>query len=136
MDQPTSRDIDATPARTRANFTKRAAALRELDANLRIPDIEESLAVPLDERLFEQETAWTFVTQHGYLDSALLPDGTRGYDDLRRSVTREHLTDTVTTFVAALADVIRSKDLESHSTNRTPTSSFQKQSGRLPAPSD
>ncbi len=72
--------------------------------------MEEPLEVPLDERSFEQGTTWTYVTKHGYLDIALLPDGTRGYDDLRRSATREQLTDTVTIFVAALADVIRSKE--------------------------
>ena len=105
-----TRDVDITPARTRENFTKLAAALRELDAKLRIPDMEEPLEVPLDERSFEQGTTWTFVTKHGYLDIALLPDGTRGYDDLRRSATREQLTDKVTIFVAALADVIRSKE--------------------------
>jgi hypothetical protein len=105
-----TRDVDVTPARTPENFTKLAAALRELDAKLRIPDMEEPLAIVLDERSFEQGTTWTFVTKHGFLDIALLPDGTSGYDDLRRSATRELITDKVTIFVAALADVIRSKE--------------------------
>ncbi len=105
-----TRDVDVTPARTRENFTRLAAALKELDAKLRVPDLEEPLVIPLDERTFGQWTTWTFVTKHGYLDIALLPDGTRGYDDLRRSATREQITDTVTIFVAALADVIRSKE--------------------------
>lgn len=105
-----TRDVDVTPARTRENFAKLAAALRELDAKRRIPDLEEPLAIALDERSFAQGTTWTFITKHGYLDIALLPDGTRGYEDLRRSATREQLTDTVTISVAALADVIRSKE--------------------------
>ena len=105
-----TRDVDVTPARTRENFTRLAAALTELDAKLRIPDVEEPLAAALDERTFGQGTTWTFVTKHGYLDIALLPDGTRGYDDLRRSATRERITDSVTIVVAALADVIRSKE--------------------------
>lgn len=105
-----TRDVDVTPARTRDNLATLATALRELDAKLRIPDTEEPLAIPLDERSFDQGTAWTFVTKHGFLDIVLLPDGTRGYDDLRRSATREQLTDTVTVSVAALADVIRSKE--------------------------
>ncbi|MFZ1063478.1 MAG: hypothetical protein WAN30_08410 [Acidimicrobiales bacterium] len=105
-----TRDVDVTPARTRENFTRLAAALRELDAKLRIPDVEEPFAIRLDEQTFGQGTTWTFVTKHGYLDIALLPDGTRGYDDLRRSATREQITDTVTIVVAALADVIRSKE--------------------------
>jgi hypothetical protein len=105
-----TRDVDVTPARTRENLTKLAAALRELDAKLRVPDVEVPVEFPLDERSFEQGTTWTFVTKHGLLDIALLPDGTRGYDDLRRSATREQLTDTVTISVASLADVIRSKE--------------------------
>jgi hypothetical protein len=105
-----TRDVDVTPARTKENFTRLAAALTELEAKLRVPDTEEPLAIELDERTFEQGTTWTFVTKHGYLDIALLPDGTRGYDDLRRSATREQITDSVTISVAALADVIRSKE--------------------------
>ena len=72
--------------------------------------MEVPVEFPLDERSFEQGTTWTFVTKHGLLDIALLPDGTRGYGDLRRSATREQLTDTVTISVASLADVIRSKE--------------------------
>jgi hypothetical protein len=105
-----TRDVDVTPARTRANFTRLAAALRELDAKLRIADMDEPLAIAFDEESFNQGTTWTFVTRHGYLDVALLPDGTRGYNDLRRSATQEQITDTVTVTVAALADVIRSKE--------------------------
>jgi hypothetical protein len=65
---------------------------------------------PLDEHSFDWGTTWTFVTNHGYLDVALLPDGTHGYDDLRRSATREQITETVQVDVASLADVIRSKE--------------------------
>jgi len=105
-----TRDVDVTPARTRENYVKLAAALRELEAKLRVPDLDQPLEVPLDERSFDQGTTWTYVTKHGYLDVALLPDGTKGYDDLRRAATREQLTDTVTVSVAALSDVIRSKE--------------------------
>lgn len=105
-----TRDVDVTPARTRENYRRLAAALKELNARLRVPDLGEPEEVPLDENSFEQGTTWTYVTKHGYLDVALLPDGTRGYDDLRRSATRESLTDSVAISVAALADVIRSKE--------------------------
>jgi len=105
-----TRDVDVTPARNRDNFTKLAAALKELEAKLRVPDLETPLEVPLDERSFYQGTTWTYVTKHGNLDIALLPDGTRGYDDLRRAATREHITNSVEVSVASLADVIRSKE--------------------------
>lgn len=105
-----TRDVDVTPARERDNFVKLAAALRELEAKLRFPDLAYPVEVPLDEHSFDQGTTWTYVTKHGYLDIALLPDGTRGYEDLRRDATRERLTDTLEVSVAALADVIRSKE--------------------------
>ena len=105
-----TRDVDVTPARNRENFVKLAAALNELEAKLRVPDLDYPLEVLLDERSFDQCTTWTYVTNHGDLDVALLPDGTRGYDDLRRAATRELLTDSLEVSVASLADVIRSKE--------------------------
>jgi hypothetical protein len=105
-----TRDVDVTPARNRENFSKLAAALTELEAKLRVPGLDEPIEVPLDERSFQQGTTWTYVTRHGNLDIALLPDGTRGYDDLRRAATRERLTDNLEVLVAALSDVIRSKE--------------------------
>lgn len=105
-----TRDVDVTPARDRANFVRLAASLRELEAMLRVPDLDEPVEVPLDEHSFQQGTTWTYVTKHGNLDVALLPDGTRGYDDLRRDAGREQLTDSLAVMVASLADVIRSKE--------------------------
>ncbi len=105
-----TRDVDVTPDRNRENLERLAAALMELEAKLRVPDLDEPLEVPLDERSFEQGTTWTYVTKHGNLDVALLPDGTHGYEDLRRGATRLRITDSLEVCVAALADVIRSKE--------------------------
>lgn len=105
-----TRDVDVTPARNKANFGRLAAALRELEAKLRVPDLVEPIEILLDEHSFEQGTTWTYVTKHGYLDIALLPDGTRGYDDLKRAATQEQLSESLSVSVASLADVIRSKE--------------------------
>jgi len=105
-----TRDVDVTPARDRANFVQLTAALRELEAKLRVPDLDDPVEIPLDEHSFGQDTTWTYVTKHGDLDVALLPDGTRGYDDLHRGATREQLSETLEVSVASLADVIRSKE--------------------------
>ncbi len=105
-----TRDVDVTPRRTRDNLGRLAAALRELDARLRVPDLDSPLEIALDERTFDQGTTWTFVTRFGFLDVALLPDGTRGYDDLRRDASLERITETLAITVASLADVIRSKE--------------------------
>lgn len=105
-----TRDVDVTPARTRDNLGRLATALTELEAKLRVTGLEYPLEIRLDDRTFDQGTMWTFVTKYGYLDIALLPDGTRGYDDLKRGATWEQLTDVVAISVASLADVIRSKE--------------------------
>jgi hypothetical protein len=105
-----TRDVDVTPSRDRANLRRLATALRELDAKLRLPGVEDPVDFPLDEHSFDWGTTWTFVTNHGFLDIALLPDGTRGYEDLKRAATREQLTETLQVEVASLADVIRSKE--------------------------
>jgi hypothetical protein len=105
-----TRDVDVTPSRERANLGRLADALRELDAKLRISGVEGPVEFPLDQHSFDWGTTWTFVTTHGFLDIALLPDGTKGYDDLRRGASRERITDTLEVSVASLADVIRSKE--------------------------
>jgi hypothetical protein len=105
-----TRDVDVTPSRDRPNLRRLAAALRELNATLRIPGVEGPVEFPLDENSFDWGTTWTFATDHGYLDLAFLPDGARGYNDLRRGATKERLTDTLHVVVASLADVIRSKE--------------------------
>jgi hypothetical protein len=105
-----TRDVDVTPSRERANLRRLAGALRELKAQLRVPGSEEPVEVPLDEHSFDWGTTWTFVTDLGYLDVALLPDGTQGYEDLRRGATRERITETLQVHVASLGDVIRSKE--------------------------
>lgn len=105
-----TQDVDVTPERTKKNFAALATALQELDAQLRVVGLDEPLDIVLDERTFHQGTTWTFVTKYGYLDVALLPDGTRGYEDLRRSATREQITEVVSISVASLSDVIRSKE--------------------------
>lgn len=103
-------DVDVTPATDRENLGRLAAALRELGAKLRVEGHLEPVDWPLDERSFDQGTTWTFVTDVGFLDVCLRPDGTAGYADLARDATRIGLTDTLTVSVASLADVIRSKE--------------------------
>jgi hypothetical protein len=105
-----TRDVNVTPSRERANLGRLADALRELDAKLRVSGVEGPFEFPLDQHSFDWGTTWTFVTTHGFLDIALLPDGTRGYDDLRRGASRERITDALEVSVASLADVIRSKE--------------------------
>lgn len=103
-------DVDITPATDRANLGRLAAALRELEARLRVIGLDEPIEWPLDERSFDQGTTWTFATRVGDVDICLRPDGTRGYPDLQGDATAEQLTETLTVHIASLADVIRSKE--------------------------
>ena len=103
-------DVDITPAADRPNLGRLAAALRELDAKLRVEGRPEPVEWPLDERSFDQGTTWTFTTSFGSLDVCLRPDGTQGFADLRRGASAEPLTETLTVWVASLDDVIRSKE--------------------------
>lgn len=103
-------DVDITPASDRPNLGRLAAALRDLGAKLRIEGHQEPVEWPLDERSFDQGTTWTFTTRFGFVDVCIRPDGTQGFADLRRDASAEQLTDTLTVWVASLADVIRSKE--------------------------
>lgn len=74
-------------------------------------DAPDGLAVPggITVELIENATVLTLMTSAGPLDVAVTPDGTSGYDDLRRtSVEISHGEQS--TRVAALEDVIRSEE--------------------------
>ncbi len=106
-------DVDITPAPDRANLRSLAAALRELDAKLRVPDLEYPVDFPLDERTFDQFTTATFRTRHGDLDVVLRPDAPQGrsftYKQLKeRAVTKEAFGMRI--HLAALDDIIASKE--------------------------
>lgn len=102
-------DVDITPRREEENLGRLAAALVELGARLAPPD-SEPIEIPLDEHTFDWGTTWTFVTEAGELDVALLPDGTQGYPDLVRDAERVTLRGGLEVPVASLEDVVRSKE--------------------------
>ena len=102
-------DVDIVPYESKDNLTRLSAALRELDARIRVSG--EPDGVPFDhsaESLARVRT-WNLQTAKGDLDIAFEPSGTHGYDDLARDavVMRVRGSDVP---VASLADVIRSKE--------------------------
>jgi hypothetical protein len=103
-------DIDVTPATDRANLERLAAALRELGARLRSATDPEGVPFPADAEMLASADIWTLTTTAGDLDICFTPAGTRGYGDLRREATREHLGKGLDVSVASLRDVIRSKE--------------------------
>ena len=101
-------DIDITPERSMANLARLSAALTEINARIRIPD-GQSLAFSHDATSLASMAMLNLDTDLGYLDLAMQPSGTQGYDDLRVAAEQTEVHGIVVT-VAALADVIRSKE--------------------------
>ena len=102
-------DLDVTPASSRENLERLALALRDLDAKLRSPSDPGGVPFPIDAEMLASADSWTLTTRAGDLDVMFSPAGTSGYDDLRRGARRERIAG-VSVSVAALADVIRSKE--------------------------
>lgn len=102
-------DLDVSPARDRDNLDRLAAALLDLSGTPRIADAPASLEIPLDGAMLAGFQNLSLDTPHGQIDLVLLPDGTRGYDDLVRAATRIRVSEELEVPVAALADVVRSK---------------------------
>jgi hypothetical protein len=101
-------DVDITPALEPPNLDRLATALQELHASIRVPS-EPPIPLPTDARLLASAEIWNLATAAGYLDISARPDGTTGYDDLRRAAHRQPLGDGLYVMVAALKDIIRSK---------------------------
>ncbi|MEO0492734.1 MAG: hypothetical protein AAF081_04880 [Actinomycetota bacterium] len=102
-------DADIVPILDVANLERLAAALRALDARLRVPDTPDGVAFDPHPALLASMRTLNLTTRCGDLDLACAPDG---IDDL------DGLADRASTFdvtgqrvsVAALDDIIRSKE--------------------------
>jgi hypothetical protein len=86
-----------------------ALALRDLDAKLRSASAPEGVPFPIEPEMLATADSWTLTTRAGGIDLMFLPAGTQGYNDLRSGASHERIAG-VTVSVAALADVIRSKE--------------------------
>jgi hypothetical protein len=101
-------DADITPDTDDKNLDRLAAALRELNARIRIDDAPEGVPFACDAKGLAAAQTWNLVTDAGDLDIAFRPSGTQGYPDLHRDAVSADIYD-VTVQIASLADVIRSK---------------------------
>jgi hypothetical protein len=102
-------DVDITPDASAANLARLSDALVELKARVRVEGEPGGLIFDHDAASLARATTWNLVTRFGELDVTLRPAGTAGYEDLRRDAVRLQLDD-LSTQVASLADVIRSKE--------------------------
>lgn len=106
-------DLDIVPERSPGNLEKLASALCELSARIRTDNAPGGLAFDCSPEFFRNlapDAIINMTTDAGDLDLTFVPSGTQGYPDLkRRAVTVEAASD-VTVLLAALGDVIRSKE--------------------------
>lgn len=103
-------DLDLTPGLGRDNLARLAAALTELGAQLRIPGLDEPLAVRWSADTFTSFATVATRTPLGDLDLVLRPDGlpADAYAHLEPRAEHLELGDLVVA-VAAVEDVIASK---------------------------
>ena len=92
-----------------ANLTRLSHSLDDLNARVRTEVAAEGLPFAHDAHSLGRATVWHLVTDPGDLDLAMLPSGTQGFEDLRRNAIAVEILGAPTR-VAALADIIRSKE--------------------------
>ncbi len=106
-------DVDIVPDKRDDNTARLAAALRHLEAKLRAPDAPLGLPFDCSREFFDNladDAILNLATHSGSLDLTYKPSGTHGYRDLARAAMIVELGPGRSATVAALADVIRSKE--------------------------
>lgn len=107
---PRSNDIDMVIGRDSESLGRVCSALAELKATIRVPGAatENLPTVDITPPFFATLGTAMFSTVFGPLDVGFRPDGTEGYGDLVRAAELVSFLG-VPTWVASLADIIRSK---------------------------
>jgi hypothetical protein len=102
-------DADIVPAMDRENLVRLSAALTDLDARIRSEAEPDGVVFDPHPDLLAAVAMLNLTTRCGDLDVAVRPAGTEGYDDLVVRATPFHIGG-LDIPVAALADIIRSKE--------------------------
>jgi hypothetical protein len=105
---PATADVDIAPAPDEANRVRLAAALRDLDARLRIGAADEPVPIALDARSFKGISLMTFVTEAGPVDVLFEPAGAPSYEERYARGTTVSLSG-IDVRVAAIEDVVAMK---------------------------
>jgi len=105
-----TRDADICPALDGANLESLASALREMGAKIRTADAPEGLPFACDAAFLRQMKLLNLTTRFGDLDLSFEPSGTGGYADLSARSVEYDLGEGLVVPVAALEDIIRSKE--------------------------
>ncbi len=102
-------DVDVVPDPTRNNFARLSAALTDLGARVRVEGIDDGLPFAHDADNLAAMSVLNLATRAGDFDVTLYPAGIENFASWDRGAT-EFVVLGVPTRVAALADVIRSKE--------------------------
>lgn len=113
-----TRDTDICPEPGDSNLERLAAALREMNARIRAPDAPAGLPFSCDAAFLRQMKLLNLTTRFGDLDLSFEPAGTGGYQELEPRSVRYELEDGVVVPVAALEDIIRSKEAANRNKDR------------------
>jgi hypothetical protein len=120
--QRTTKDLDVCPAWDRENLDRLAEALRELGAHLRNSPLPDGVIMPLDAVMLSRMEITTWRTDAGDLDILLgIPRDSRWdlarYEQLRENAILLEIGEH-TILVAALQDIIRSKEIADRTPDR------------------
>lgn len=113
-----TRDADICPAADTKNLDALAVALRQMGARIRTQDTPEGLPFACDAVFLRQVKLLNLTTRFGDLDLSFEPSGTGGYDQLSPRAVRYDLGDGLLVLVAALEDIIRSKEAANREKDR------------------
>jgi hypothetical protein len=101
-------DIDICYARDEENLERLAAALNELGAELRGPNLPANLPFILDAKTLALGDSFTLSTRAGPLDVLATPSGTRGFPELEADAVKMPLGE-ISVLVASVDALIRMK---------------------------
>ncbi len=128
-------DVDITPRADRQNLERLAEALQEIAARIRTEGEPDGLPFDRSAEMLARTSLLNLTTRYGDLDVAMTPTGTRGFDDLRRHAIQITVHDTRVT-VAALADIIRSKEAAGREKDRLTLPTLRRLLERLEGPDE
>lgn len=102
-------DVDICPRRTSDNLDRLAAALVQMGARVRAEGVPGGVPFAPDGPFLERVELLNLTTRFGDFDLSFRPSGTEGFDELWPNRVMFELED-ITVAVAALIDIIRSKE--------------------------
>lgn len=110
-------DVDVAPEPSPSNLERLGKALESLDARIRVDGVPDGLAFDRSAEMLSRVELLKLTTRAGDLDLAFEPAGTGGYPDLIEGAITLDIRGT-RVVVAALEDMIRSKEAEGREKDR------------------